>query len=58
MADDKTQTATDRQRISLEEDYEVRDWIKSLGCTEEELRKAVAEVGNSAAAVRSWLGKK
>lgn len=58
MADDKTKTAADRQRISLEDDDEVRNWTKALDCTEEALRKAVAEVGNSAAAVRSWLGKK
>lgn len=33
----------------------VRDWCKSLGCTEEELRKAVAAVGDSATKVRDYL---
>lgn len=57
MADDKKATGEDRKRISLEEDYEVRDWTKSLGVTEEQLRAAVKAVGNSADAVRAHLGK-
>jgi hypothetical protein len=57
MPDNKSEVAADRKRISLSEDYEVRDWTKSLGCTEEELRKAVAAVGNSAQDVRDHLGK-
>ena len=57
MADDKSKTGQDRQRISLSEDYEVRDWCKSLGCTPEQLREAVKAVGNSADAVREQLGK-
>lgn len=32
MTDDSKKTALDRKLISLEEDYEVRDWTKSLGC--------------------------
>jgi hypothetical protein len=58
MSDDKKQTAQDRKRISLEEDYEVRDWTKSLGCTEAQLREAVKAVGNSADKVREYLTKK
>ncbi len=58
MADDKTKTGgQDRQRINLNEDYEVRDWTKRLGVTEEELRKAVAAVGDQADKVRDHLGK-
>lgn len=57
MSDDKSKTGNDRAYISLEQDYEVRDWTRALGCTEEELRKAVAAVGNSAAEVRIYLGK-
>ncbi len=48
----------DRNRINLNEDYEVRDWTKGLGVTEEELRKAVAAVGDRADKVREHLGKK
>lgn len=45
----------DRDRISLSEDYEVRDWTKSLGVSEERLREAVEAVGNSADKVREYL---
>ncbi len=58
MADDKTQVGgADRNRISLGEDYEVRDWTAALGVSEEELREAVDAVGNSAEAVRAYLKK-
>jgi len=55
MSDNAKQTGLDRKLISLEEDYEVRDWTKSLGCTEEQLRAAVKAVGNSAERVREYL---
>ena len=56
MADDKRLTgASNRDRISLSEDYEVRDWTESLGVGEDELREAVDAVGNSADAVRIYL---
>ena len=57
MADDdkKMVGAPDRDRISLVEDYEVRDWTKALGVSEEELREAVDAVGNSADKVREYL---
>jgi len=58
MRDDTTQTAQDRKLISLKEDYEVRDWCKSLGCTPEQLHSAVKAVGNSADAVRQHLTQK
>ncbi len=58
MSDNTSKTGLDRKLISLEEDYEVRDWCKSLGCTPEQLRGAVKAVGNSADAVRAFLGKK
>lgn len=58
MADDKSKTGLDRKLISLTEPYEVRDWCKSFGCTEQELRAAVAAVGNSAEKVRAYLASK
>ncbi len=59
MSDDKSKRgAADRNRISLEEDYEVRDWTKSLGVTKEELVAAVKAVGNSADKVKEYLKKK
>jgi len=57
MSDDTTKTAQDRKLISLQEDYEVRDWSKSLGCTPEQLKAAVKAVGPSADAVRKYLAK-
>lgn len=57
MSDDKKATGLDRKLIALGEDYEVRDWTKSLGCTEAELRAAVKAVGNSAEAVGDYLRK-
>lgn len=49
MSDDKTNTGNpDRQRISLSEDYEVRDWSKKFGVSEDRLRAAVQKVGNQA----------
>ncbi|WP_162575609.1 DUF3606 domain-containing protein [Variovorax sp. PBL-H6] len=59
MADDKTKVGgQDRTRINVNEDYEVRDWTRSLGVTEEELRKAVAAVSNQADKVREYLKAK
>ena len=56
MGDDTKNTGSpDRDRISLSEDYEVRDWARSLGISEEELRGAVKAVGNSADKVREYL---
>ncbi len=49
MSDDKTNTGNpDRQRISLSEDYEVRDWAKKFSVSEDRLRAAVQKVGNQA----------
>ena len=57
MADDKSKTGQDRKLISLNEDYEVRDWCKSLNTTPEKLKAAVKAVGNSADKVREYLAK-
>ena len=56
MSDDKTKTSgQDRNRISLSQDYEVRDWAKNFGVTKEELTAAVKQVGNIASAVEAQL---
>lgn len=56
MSDDKTKSGgQDRTRISLSEDYEVRDWSKKFGVTPDELKAAVKAVGNDAAAVEAHL---
>ena len=54
----KNGASMDRKLIALSEPYEVRDWCKSFGCTEAELKAAVAAVGRSAAKVREHLAKK
>lgn len=49
MSDDKTKTGNpDRRRISLSEDYEVRDWAEKFGVSEDRLREVVGRVGNEA----------
>ena len=58
MSDDKSKTGNpDKDTISLSEAYEVRDWCKKFGCTEAQLRAAVAKVGKSARAVEAHLKK-
>lgn len=58
MSDDKTRTGSpDRDRINVNEDYEVQYWTKALGVTPEQLREAVKAVGPTSAAVREHLGK-
>jgi hypothetical protein len=39
-------------------DHELRYWTKALGIDEKTLRAAVAAVGTSAQAMRTYLGKK
>ena len=43
--------------LSVNEDYESRDWSKKFGVTANELRDAVKAVGTSASAVEQHLGK-
>ena len=57
MSDDKSRTGgQDRTRISLLEDYEVRDWAAKFGVSEKALRDAVARVGDKAEDVQRELG--
>lgn len=59
MSDDKTKSGgQDRERINIHEDYEVRDWAKSLGTTPERLKEAVQAVGDRAEKVREFLKNK
>ena len=56
MSDDKTKVGgQDRTRISLSDDYEVRDWAKKFGVTTEQLSAAVKRVGNDPGAVEAEL---
>lgn len=57
MSDDKSKTGqADRIRINTSEDYEVRDWAKKFGVSEDEVRQAVERVGPMADDVRRDLG--
>jgi hypothetical protein len=59
MPDNKSQPGgQDRTRISLSEDYEVRDWSKKFGVSAEELEAAVKAVGNEAKDVEAHLKNK
>jgi len=55
MADDPKKTGLDRKLIALNEPHEVRSWTESLGVSEQQLKAAVAAVGNSAEKVREYL---
>ena len=41
--------------ISLGDEYEVRGWTVSLGCTEIELRAVVQAIGNDVNKVRAYF---
>jgi hypothetical protein len=57
MIRDKTRRDDpDRQRISLSDDHDVRDWAQHFGVTEKAVRDAVARVGPGAEEVRRELG--
>jgi len=49
MSDDKSQSqGQDRKRINVNQDYELRDWSRKFGVTPEQLKRAVAKVGDRA----------
>ena len=59
MSDDKANTGgQDRERINVNQDYELRDWAKSLGTTPEKVKEAVQAVGDRAEKVREYLRAK
>ena len=56
MSDDKTNASgQDRKRINVNQDYELRDWSKKFAVTPEQLKDAVAAVGDRAEKVESYL---
>jgi len=59
VADDKSKTGNpDRQRINTSEAYELREWAKKFGVTEDMIRTAVAQVGNMENDVERYLKDK
>jgi hypothetical protein len=58
MADDLSKRGkSDRDRINVNEAHELRDWSRSLGCTEQQLKDAVKKVGVMVADVKRHLGQ-
>lgn len=58
MADDRSKIGKpDRDRINVNEDYELRDWSKKLGATPQQIKDAVKAVGPMVADVKKKLGK-
>jgi len=56
MADDKGNPGRpDRERINMEEDYEVQYWSEKFGVSQEELAAAVEKVGPMASDVKREL---
>jgi len=47
----------DGKRINVHESWEVRDWSKHFGVTEQQLNDAVKAVGPMTADVKRHLGK-
>ena len=59
MADDKNKSGgQDRERINVNQDYELRDWAESLKTTPERVKEAVQAVGDRADKVREFLKNK
>jgi hypothetical protein len=58
MPDDTTERSRqDQLMINVNEPHEVRYWTQRLGCSEQQLREAVAKAGVMAKDVRSVLGR-
>jgi len=56
MSDDTSKTGNpDRQRVNVNEGYELRDWADKWGVSEERVKAAVAKVGDQADAVEREL---
>jgi Protein of unknown function (DUF3606) len=59
MADDvKNRAPADHSRVNVNEPSEVKYRCKQYGCTEQQLRQAVAAVGASADKVSQYLKNK
>lgn len=57
MNQDKKEGKSGSYTIDMEQEYEVKYWTSQLKVTNDQLKEAVAEVGNSIAAVKVYLGK-
>ena len=58
MADDTSKVGkADRDRVNINEPYELRDWSQKFGVSPERLAEAVTKVGPMAKDVAKHLGK-
>lgn len=55
MGNLKIKCQQDRSKINMHEPHELQYWLKHLKVSRDQLQKAVAKVGNGAAAVRKEL---
>jgi hypothetical protein len=56
VMDDKRNTGRpDRDKVNIHENYEVEYWSNKFGVSTDQLRRAVAAVGTSAADVEKYL---
>ena len=55
MFADKSSRPHDMTRVNIDAEHDLRCWMKAFGCSEAELRAAVAAVGASAARVRDYV---
>jgi AraC-like DNA-binding protein len=51
----ETPHAQDHWRVNVAEAWEIAFWSKEFGCSEAQLRRAVAQAGDTAGAVRAYL---
>ena len=55
MANQETRAPQERSRVNLDEPYEVQFWMIDFGCTEQQLRDAVQEHGDTVEKLRTVL---
>ena len=54
----QNRSGSDRQRIDVNEDYELRDWSKKFGVSKDQLKEAVQAVGDQADRVEEFLKRR
>ncbi len=57
MDDKNNRGGSDRKRIDINEDYELRDWSDKFNVSKEKLKEAVEAVGTYADDVEKYLKK-
>ena len=57
-AEQTTQNEPNPDHVDVESAHELHYWTEKFGCTKEQLKEAVKQVGQKAQAVRAQLGRK